>query len=718
MPPSHSCRAGPRAKEGQLVTNRFIVSAIVLNRLAFSAALLLFAVAAFGEITGEHPVSTPVNAPVTAALEPAVASDGDGFLAVWCDQRDHGAIYATRIARGGTILDPRGILLANTISHVAVAWTGDRYLVAWNGINVIMAQEIAADGRFLTQDRVIVHGAQITSAPHPIASNGRVTVLMTSSGYSVLDREANVIEQGRFGESAYITGSGQFVLPAAGSTRLLDSSGHYVTSVARTWRQVIACHGNGCITAFPFGTKAGVATYDPAGLAAGPAMNLPIATRTLDIVPTTDGYLLVTDSVAQRLDDNGHPVGTPTALPAADSYVQAASNGRDVAVLRWSFESFTALVISPTAVTKPEPVTTSANAQRDVAIAASGTNYLTVWTEKDGAYAGRLSLDGLPLDGRGVFLGQSSAKPSVVFDGTSYLVVLQQRSISDPEERVLRIEPATGAVMSISTIDGTDLRIGANGSTRVAVWVDTLGAVETAFLTPTGALASIPVFLAVQPSGQPLTTFANLSLAWNGTIWLATWEEQAHYQPVGAPPPLFPGIPPAIAIRGVRLSAALTPLDTHPITVALAPAGNIRSSRAASDGRDFLVAWTTDRVRVRRVLSSGALDEEMPFFTGSVQDLVWDGVAYDLAFATARWRFSPGDMDVAQLRSSGQPFQTLVISPNSGGDRTASLLTTSNGHILAAYTRAADELLYAGVARAFVAAPHPIRERPVSKENP
>jgi hypothetical protein len=463
--------------------------------------------------------------------------------------------------------------------------------------------------------------------------------------------------------------------------------------------------------------RAGIASYDPAELATGTITELPIVVAFgLDLVATADGYLLVTGSIAQRLDDNGKPVSTPITLPASDGTLQAASNGRDVIVLRNSGSSFTSFVISLSSVTKPAAVTISANAQRDVAIATGGTNYLTVWTEKDGTYGGRLSLDGEPLDGCGVFLGPSTAKPNVVFDGTSYLVVLQHPYSGFPQQDVLRID-GTGAVIAISTIAGSNLRIASNGSQRVGVWIDALGAVEAAFLTPNGALASMPVWLAVPPTGQPLTTLANVSVAWNGTIWLATWEEQIHPLPTGAPPPQFPYVVtlPSIAIRGVRLSAALTPLDTQPITIASTQKNDIRSSHVASDGNDFLVAWSTDRVRVRRMSASGVPDVETPLAIGNVHDLVWDSVSYNLAFATGLQPFTPftpGDLAVVQLSPSGQPLQTLVISATPDDDRSASLVPIGIGRVLAAYTRVAYEPLYAGVERAFVTTPHPAHGRP------
>jgi hypothetical protein len=678
-------------------------------------ASVLAAASSFGQVVGERPLSTPVYQPVDRIVAASIASDGDSFLVVWSDLRDRGATYAAHVARDGTIADPRGTLLAKTLSPIAVAWMGDRYLAAWNGPGSIMGAQLNSAGEIVSPARAIAKG-QLSNSPHPIASNVSVTVVMTSLGYSVLDRDCNIVEQGRFGSSAYVTGSGQFILPGSGVTRHLDAAGRFITSAFGMPRDPVACHGGGCVTAFPLAKTVGVATYDPETLTAGQVSELPIAPSAIGLVATEGGYLLVTNAVAQRLDDAGHPVAQPIDLPrAANSVFYAASNGRDVAVVRTSSTSLGVFVITPAAVTRPVLLGVSANAQTNVAIAKSALNYLTVWTEKDGTYAARLSLDeGTALDGRGRFLGASIDHPSVTFDGTAYFVVVRNQTLNYLAEDVLRIDAATGEVMAVSTIAGTNLRIGSNGTDRVGVWIDPFGEMEVAFFDPNGAMASMPVWLAGPPSRQSLATrLGNPSLAWNGTIWLVTWEEQFDRYLPGPPPP-YPYVPilTAMAIRGARLSGALTPLDVQPITIAAAPPETIRSSHIASDGADFLVAWTTDAVRVRRISTSGAGDVEKVLATGTVQDLIWDGTSYHVAFATPH-----GDLGEARLRPSGESIETLIISAAGTDERSASLVATTKGRILAAYTRVADEPLYLGVERAFVAVPYPARGRAAENAN-
>jgi hypothetical protein len=676
-------------------------------------ASLLAAASSFAQLAGERPVSTPVHQPVDRFVTSSIASDGDGFLVVWSDLRDRGAAYAAHVARDGTIADPRGILLAKTTSPIAVVWMGDSYLAVWNGAGAIMGTQLRSDGEIISAARPIAKG-QLSNSPHPIASNGSVTVVMTSLGYSVLDRDCNLVEQGRFGAAAYVTGSGHFLLPGSGAMRHLDASGHFLATAFGMPRDPVACHGGGCVTASPLGTSVGVATYDPETLTSAQVSELPIAPAAIDLVATEAGYLLVTNTVAQRVDDAGHPIAQPIALPgAANSALHAASNGRDVAVVRTSSTSLTVFVITPAAVTAPARLAMSANAQTNVAIAKSASNYLAVWTEKDGTYAARIALDGTPLDGRGRFLSASIDKPSITLDRTSYFVVVRNQTATYVAEDVLRIDATTGEVLAVSTIAGTNLRIGSSGTDRVGVWIDPLGAVETAFLDPNGAIASMPVWLAGPPSRQSVPTYlGNASLAWNGTIWLVTWEEQ--FDPYGPGPGSYPPLPNrrALAIRGARLSAALTPLDVQPITIAAAPPETIRSSRIASDGTDFLVAWTTDAVHVRRISASGVADRETLVSTGNVQDLIWDGSSYHLAFATTR-----GDLADARLRPSGETIETLVISATATDERSAALTPTTKGHVLAAYTRVADEPLYLGVERAFLIVPHPLRARAAQNAN-
>jgi hypothetical protein len=86
--------------------------------------------------------------------------------------------------------------------------------------------------------------------------------------------------------------------------------------------------------------------------------------------------------------------------------------------------------------------------------------------------------------------------------------------------------------------------------------------------------------------------------------------------------------------------------------------------------------------------------------------MVYPTYAIDVAFATTL-----GNLATTRLQRSGQPIETLVISATATDERSAALVVTTTGHVLPAYTRVADELLYGGVELAFVAMPRPARAR-------
>jgi hypothetical protein len=680
-----------------------------MSRISSAAVSLLFiAAVSFADITGEHAISTPVYA--STAVSGQIASNGDGYFEVWLALNDRSAVYGSAVTANGVVRNPSGILLSKTSSVVALLWTGDSYLVVWNEANDVAGQQFDSDGRSLNPAKVIVPNAQI-GRQRALATNGRTTILAAAGRYFVLDRDLKVVDSGTgAGQAVYSTSSGEFVI-ADGMTMRLDSAGRYVPRVGRYWPNPIACRSTGCVTAFQEANTQGhlaVAPYDPETLKVGTPMELPLqlpATEPwFDLVATGDGYVLVTGGgIVQRLDPDGNPAGSPVTLPAGAGQVSAASNGRDVAVVRAGSGSLLNSIITSNSVTQ-FVVGISANAQRDVHIARSHSNYLAVWTEKDGTYAGRLSLDGAPLDGRGVLLTSDVRIPSVIFEAGAYLVVVSSPGGSD----VIRIDPVTGLVVSRVAIKGTGLKIGSDGFSLAGVWIDTTGDLLAAFLYPNGALASAPVTIASPAAGLAL---GNPSLAWNGTIWLVTWPEEEY----SIIPEIREPIP--VGVRAARLSVALVPLDSQPIAITTPAVGfTIANECLSSDGRDFLVAWTEPTpverklgIRVRRVLASGALDPETQVVTGTMRDLIWDGAAYDVAFSTGGSGV-PGDVAMVRLRATGQPIETMVISATDD-DRSASLVPIPDGRILAAYTRVAFEEPYDGVERAFVASPRHARER-------
>jgi hypothetical protein len=684
----------------------------IASRIAFLLAII--ASAALAQVAGERPVSAPVfYAPVASSGSPAIASDGTSFLAVWCDGRDggdvnrtRGDLYAARIDSDGTILDPLGIFVTSTYGPLAVAWNGEAYVVIWSTFNpsAVMAARISPDGRIVDPPHVIGPGLYLTGNHHLIASNGNVTVVTTSGGYSVLDKDLRIIDSGTRGLSVYPNGSGGFILLTGNGSLRLDGTGHLMASSLQpsSIGGVIACHGNECLQVYDVGTGSNLnsASYDPATGSQSPAIGLAIPSgySYYDLVATADGYLLFSGAgLVQRFDGQHSPLGPPTSLSwPGSAAVAAASNGHNAVILR-STNPVSMAVVTSAAAGDLRSLTSSANAQRFPAIATDGSTFLVAWEENDGIYAGRLSLDGTALDGRGRRITTVTGTPAVAYDGASYLV-----SVGDGSQTTMvRVDVSSGATLATHTLCGDAMRIVAgNGTAHIAVWTN-CGGIAAAFIDANGAPASAPVTIASFPPFASVPK--HLAVAWNGAMWLVTWEEQVGSScptdPPNCPPPTF-------AIRGARLSAALTPIDTKPITISenYAESG---STRLASDGHDFLAAWSAlGSVHVRRTSASGEVFNDQALFAGTVQDLIWDGVQYDLAFVTDR-----PDLAVAHLRPSGQVFETFLISATTDDKRSPALVSLGSGRVVAAYTRLGHESLYGGVPRAFITTPRPARGR-------
>ncbi len=690
------------------------------SRIAFLLAIV--ASAAFAQISGERPVSAPVfYAPVASSGSPAIASDGTSFLAVWCDGRvdgdvnhTQGDLYAARIDSDGTILDPLGIFVTSTYGPLGVAWNGDAYVVVWSTFTpaAVMAARISPDGRIVDPPHVIVPGAYLISDRHTIASNGNVTVVMTSGGYSVLDKDLRVIDSGARSANVapnasgvFTNGSGGFILTGNGGLRL-DGTGHPTANGLQpsSIGGVIACHSNECLQVFDLGyaSNLNATSYDPTTGSHTPAVGLPISSGDgyYDVVATADGYLLFSEfGLVQRFDGQHNALGPPTSLSWPGSAgVVAASNGHNTIVLR-SMNPVSMALVTSSSAGELRSVTASANAQRYPAIATDGSTYLVAWEENDGIYAGRLALDGTALDGRGRLVTTSKGSPAVASDGASYFVSVGDGSATT----MVRIDPSNGATLATHTLCGDAMRIIAgNGTTHIAVWAN-CGGIAAAFIDANGTPASALVTIATTSPFLPLEQ-KHPAVAWNGTMWLVTWEEQvASNCPLD--PPNCPA--PTYALRGARLSAALTPIDTKPITISenYTLSG---SSRLVSDGDDFLAVWSTDSIHARRISASGEVFDDQPLFAGTAQDLIWDGAQYDLAFVTSR-----PDLAVAHLRPSGQAFETFVISTSTDDKRSPALASLGNGRVVAAYTRLGHESLYGGVPRAFITTPRPARGRAV-----
>ncbi len=109
------------------VDNRNMAGAIYAARVSLGGANL-------------DPAGIPVCTLASNRGYPSVAFDGTGYLVTWADGRrnDSADIYAARVTRGGSVLDPQGIpLVVGGDAHTfpTAAFNGTNYLVVWDDVS-------------------------------------------------------------------------------------------------------------------------------------------------------------------------------------------------------------------------------------------------------------------------------------------------------------------------------------------------------------------------------------------------------------------------------------------------------------------------------------------------------------------------------------------------------------------------------------------------------
>lgn len=112
-------------------------------------------------------------------IQPAVASDGEGFLVAWselAESPERGPVYALKAQRLDSEGAPIGEILgvAACGQQPAVAFDGEQYVIAYDNGNAVFAQRVSRDGR-ITGERRKMCGMMERAAS--IATDGRHVVI-------------------------------------------------------------------------------------------------------------------------------------------------------------------------------------------------------------------------------------------------------------------------------------------------------------------------------------------------------------------------------------------------------------------------------------------------------------------------------------------------------------------------------------------------------------
>jgi len=727
--------------------------------------LFLLASTAVAQITHEKPVTDPL---LTAApgqqLAPVVASDGNSYLAAWIDSRSgiNDVLYAARVDETGRLLDPTGIRIdafPASGSSPSLLFAGDTYTLFWNeqgfsetgSTMSIHVARLDRDGHVVDPPRLLLDNAYMV--PSSGSSNGTRMAFFYRRTLYLLDATAHIAatvpvpipEAGDFFPAATASNGSDFLViwGASAFNRLevdameFDANGKpisapmmlapsisgglvaaasngtdYIVIVrdSNQYKSIRVPHATLAASALqPLGTPAGIPNETTLTWS---GTNYVLAWSEFD---TSVGKQVIN---TQRLDASGAPFDhapfrlVQQAGSGLVSLYGVATNGRTM-FFAWGAAGATfefdihgmAVDARDVGRTAEMLVSQSANPQTSPDFATNGRNYLAVWNESDGIYAGRVTLDGRALDGRGIRITDAagSGAPHVAFDGEHYVVAYEKSLTQDLTVlQFERIDPDSGALLDrdggvpvTTTRCQAPIDIASDGAGTLAVFND---------CTDANPLVALRVNRAAQPVGLPVAVSpANLhvggpSIAWSGSEWLVAFNEMklVPCSCLISPRPLIPF---PVNVLAVRLSPNLTPIDTQAIVI---DATNDESDpqadpHAASSGKDFLVTWTrtaTHEAKEKHVTLQGTVVDGTVFGKGSVTSTIWTGSAYASAFTTPN-----GAILGATIGTIDTPFfRPFVISPS--GDRAK--LAAVDGRVTAVYQRLAVEPLYGGVFRIFV----------------
>ena len=158
-----------------------------------SALILLLTVAIPGfaqqiRFGAETPASAPEYGESRTSKTPRVATNGDGYLAVW-DAAQTGIFFA-RVAADGTLLDPVNRFLADGFGS-AVVWTGSEYAVFFSRANAVLAVAVSPDGT-VTEPKV-VH--ELVGGALEVATTGNTIAVLSQSVLLIVDLDFNLLGQ-------------------------------------------------------------------------------------------------------------------------------------------------------------------------------------------------------------------------------------------------------------------------------------------------------------------------------------------------------------------------------------------------------------------------------------------------------------------------------------------------------------------------------------------
>jgi hypothetical protein len=521
-----------------------MLGSLVLSLSSFAAVL------SFGPEVPLSQTGPQIISSATSASSPAIATNGDGFLAAWSDSRDQQGFYATRVDADGHIIDQPSFFVSAGQGPTASTGIGRDTLLA-------VAPCYAIDLFRIDENRNVVASAHIPTPIHcwdnvSIATNGNTVVVVytqqgsgvgdpvTSNfgerGAAVLDASLNVkyefpINASESLAAAAVASNGTgFAMVTAGpspaaTVTQLDASGTIMSShsfvlpnnvnslaIASNGDEYLALAGGPVLAAQRINAEGSpidaanvvhVAVLRPVS---GPRLTWDGAEyiATYEPAPLSSPAL----SAAVRLDAGAQVLGEQSL--GGDSRADVAIRDGRAAVLTTGV-SVNAQILSTAnlaALTPPTAVSTSAAAQSTPKLVdANGT--LTYFWREGGSLKAKIE------SGNEVKLVDSvGGEYSAGFDGTNYVVVWQTANEIHAQRFAPNLAPLDPAPLSFNPSSAVRETVAAVADGRALVaWAE-----GTPLVIKATAIDTTKTTMAIPP--PVLVSSLNTqhpAVAWNGT---------------------------------------------------------------------------------------------------------------------------------------------------------------------------------------------------------
>lgn len=612
---------------------------------------------------------TPV-APVAHAIAygwqetPSVACNGQSCLALWTDFDFHRlGLYTSVINADGTVQPASSNPIRPGFQlNPSLVWTGDHYLAVWTDdqTRALVAAPLSRDG-VMTGDVQALTSSPESVTPNSLAWNGHhaFAAFLTPGGLhgAIADADGHLVRSVVVPTSqptAYaVAAAGQtFAVVWCGTTNVylqrFDDNGTpfagdpitLATNVAvKEPRIGMASNGtqfgvafvasdsgmiqrlrvdavSGAIDRFPLTSfnrqLAGVFWSGDDFIAYAPDLyNIDTEQFTFDAVRVLN--------VSSRGIDAPQVVEGPSGAVAV--WRESQPSGADRHVVGAMFDR------DGTAVAQRDvTVARSAVPQTHPALALSPAGALLVWQadaneEHADILATPLDPSGKPVKAVPLLLAtdvESHASRSVLWLGNFYLVVWPHGG-SILGKRV----SASGAVLDQDPLvfgKGSAAALATNGTITVLVLANTdFARVGVVRLNAAGGVIDS------QPVAITSHLASSLTAASNGDEFVIAWTEEIGDNVIG-----FQG-----DVYAVRLGATGLPIDASPIGIANTGRNEV-SPAAASDGRDFLIAYSDDvNLGMKRLLREGTVVDAGTIEGGAATaaHIAFDGSRYVLTWS-------------------------------------------------------------------------------------